>query len=215
MKHLTLTVTLVIAASAFSGCAGSNASRAMFDSSQSLSLTEMNSAAQRLVTDIVANKGFARFKDRAGTGEYKEVTVILRTIENRTGENRDNDISYQEQLFDQLEERFAENDVRMRLDRVVLGSSKERDDDARQSDERVRALKQVKGQDADDEIDQGSGDVLTGATSKATLVMDLVIYAKPRSSDNKREWELRAKLYQADKATLLLSASSQPKADDR
>jgi hypothetical protein len=216
MKNSLLAIALaLIAAAAAAGCAGSTASRAARDQSRVLSLSDLNSASQRLVTNIVASKSFGRFKDKQGYGENKEVAVqLIRIIDRTGGSDGDNNIAYQEQLFDQLEERFAENDVRLRYDRVVLGSGGEDSDaEALRNDERVRAMKQVKGQDADDDIDQSTGTTLTGATAKATLAMEVTVFAQT-GANGAREWELRAKLYEAGKKALLVSASSQPKSTD-
>lgn len=217
MTYRALAITLSIASALVAGCAGSNASRGARDQTQRLSLSELNAASQRLVTNVVASKSFARFKQREGFGENKEVAVFLRDIENRTGGDGDdssNDVSFTEQLFDQLEERFAENDVRLRFERIVISHNGPADDElARQRDVRVRAAKQVKRQDTDDGIDQSTGSTLTGATAKASLFMDLVVFAQP-GPNGTREWELRTKIYDAAKETLLVSASSQPKAAD-
>lgn len=204
-------LALALAAGPWLGCAGSTASRAMHDDSQKLTISDMGMAAQRLATNTVGDSTFAKFRAQQGTGESKDVIVILRMIENRAGATgeRDNDVSYQEQLYDALEQAFATNGVRMRFGRVALGSSASDDARAVREDIRTRVKNQLKGQDSDDDIDQSTGDVTLGKTAKATLFMDLVVYAQ--QEQGRRNWELRAKYYKVADQAYLIGVNSRPK----
>lgn len=208
-------IALALAAGPWLGCAGSTASRAMYDDSQRLTISDMRTAAQRLATNTAGEDAFAKFRAQKGIGESKDVVVLLRKIENRTGAagERDNDVSYQEQLFDALEQAFATNGIRMRFDRIVLGSSASDDARAVREDERTRVKNQVKGQDSDDDIDQSTGDMALGKTAKATLFMDLVVFAQ--QEQGKRNWELRAKYYEVTNQLYLIGADSLPKVPAR
>lgn len=186
----TLSSTL---AGTLAGCAGSNASRAMYDKRQTLSVDTLNASAQRLVADTVSNPRFGRFKASNEGKETGEVVVRLNRIENRTegagsDQNGNAPTAYQQELFDWLEQYFADNGVVFQGDRASLEAADK--------------------EDSDDFYDQSTGKVTTGGKEKSVLLMDLVVFSQERAGT--KEWTLRAKFKDKERGVSLMSASSVP-----
>lgn len=189
MRLFTSIVASSLAAAslaAFAGCAGSNASREMYQGKNTLSVSTLNSSAQRLVTDTVSNPRFKRFKTANQGKDTGDVVVRLADIKDSTEGTAPT--AYQQELFDWLEQYFADNGVVFQGDKKVL----------------MEADKE----DSDDFYDQSTGKVTTGAKEKSVLLMDLVVFSQ--DVGGVKEWTLRAKFKDKERGVTLMSASSVP-----
>ena len=189
-------VSVAVAASALSGCASSNASRASRDSARSLTLGDMRGAAKTLVRDIAVSPKFMRYRE-AQTKQNGEIVILLQGFKNQTD---DPSISNsQSSFFNALEENCLEHDMTFRqdLDPGLPNYTK--------------GIEEFDKQDSDDRYNQeGSGDITTGMASKAVLGLQVVI-EKERSATagggNLYEYVLRTKLIDGRNKTSLLSKS--------
>jgi hypothetical protein len=189
MRFLAAIVVSLLATSslgALTGCAGSNASRAAFEEKATLSVNTLNSSAQRLVTDTVSNPRFKKFKNANQGKNTGDVVVRLNSIDNST--EGTGPTTYQQQLFDWLEQYFADNGVVFQGDKA--------------------ALMEADKEDSDDFYDQSTGKVTTGGKEKSVLLMDLIVFSQERGGA--KEWTLRAKFIDKERGVALMSASSIP-----
>lgn len=189
MRLFTSIVASVLASTslaAFAGCAGSNASREMFEGKRTLSVNTLSSSAQRLVTDTVSNPRFKRFKTENQGKDTGEVVVRLERINDESEGSGPK--AYQNQLLDWLDQYFADNGV------VFQGDK--------------QALMEADKEDADDFYDQSTGKVTTGAKERSVLMMKLTVFSQEVGGVT--EWTLRAKFTDKERGVTLMSASSVP-----
>ena len=167
IQPLALAFTAAVVTAATPGCAGSNASRATFDTNRSLSFDQLDQKAADLVADIVSNPDFARWKEDpdnlVDTSAGRKVVVRLLSYD-------DSDMprewqSEQKTLFRYLSQHFQRNSV-------VFEVSKSSNVDKHGANY-IRGIEHVDDQDSDPDYDQGTGKITTARRAKYSLGMEL------------------------------------------
>lgn len=179
-------ITLSISISPIAGCATSNASYARTDSARSLTISEFQNAAQSIIDDILTSPTFAKMRSTKADAQG-EMVVQVTSYDNRSGDR--STIQLLKGFFEYLEEYSTEKGITYSNDLDKTAA--------------------IRAQDADDNYDQSTGTVTTGAAAKSVIAIE-IIFTSERSagaSDNLNEFVLRVKFIDAARATTLLSKS--------
>ncbi len=179
-------ITLSISISPIAGCATSNASYARTDSARSLTISEFQNAAQSIIDDILTSPTFAKMRSTKADAQG-EMVVQVTSYDNRSGDR--STIPLLKGFFEYLEEYSTEKGITYSND---LGKTAA-----------------IRAQDADDNYDQSTGTVTTGAAAKSVIAIEIIFTSERSSgaSDNLNEFVLRVKFIDAARATTLLSKS--------
>lgn len=205
MKSWSLTivplVTLIasVCGTVLGGCAGSNASRAVFDANRTLSLSQIDGAASTLVSNIVSNGRFVRYKvaHDSRSGAQADIVMLLQELDADGGHDVRWKAEILEPLMLALEEHLSSNSIVFRQD-LDPGLPNY-----------VATIGEFDKQDSDDRYDQSTGSITTGAAHKA--VLGLRLKALRHESQSDVEIELRAIVVDGSAKTTLVSTSSRSK----
>ncbi len=179
----------------FAACAGGNASRAMRDRSQSITLSEYDNNAKEIVKSIVNSPSFIKFRE-SEVKQNNEIVLLLQSFSNLTDDPRFS--SSQRSFFNALEEAAQDHDMTFRQD-LDIGLPNY-----------VGGINEFDKQDADDRYNQSTGDVTTGAAKKAVAGLQLAIekgQSIGESGGTLNEYVLRAKVINGRTKTLIVSKS--------
>jgi hypothetical protein len=189
-------VVTVLVICNFAACAGGNASRAMRDNAGTIKLSEYNTTAKEIVKEIVNSPSFIKFRDQE-TKKNGEIVLLLQEFTNLTDDPRFN--TSQKSFFNSLEEAAQDHDMTFRqdLDRGLPNY--------------VGGIGEFDKQDSDSRYDQSTGDVTTGAASKAIAGLQLTIEKQQSANESgggtTSEYVLRAKIINGRTKTLIVTRS--------
>jgi hypothetical protein len=202
IKPLALAFTAAVVTAATPGCAGSNASRATFDTNRSLSFDQLDQKAADLVADIVSNPDFARWKEDpdnlVDTSAGRKVVVRLLSYDD-SGMPREWQ-SEQKTLFRFLSQHFQRNSVVFEVSKSSAESS---------GSNYIRGIEYIDDRDSDADYDQGTGKITTSRRAKGSLGMELSANMQKRAGDV--DIVLFAVMVDLERKSELLNANSKTK----
>ncbi len=168
------------------GCATSNASYARVDSTRSLTMDEYDTAAQKLVDEVLLSPAFNNFR-KANTDKAGQTVIMVTSYRNDTDDR--STIPLMKGFFEKLEEYSLEKGISYSND--------------------LEKVAVINAQDADDRYDQSTGTVTTGAAAKSVIALE-IIFETIRSAGSSRtqnEFSIRVKFIDAARATTITSKS--------
>ena len=189
-------VVTVLVICNFAACAGGTASRAMRDSAGTIKLSEFNTSAKEIVKEIANKPKFIRFREQE-TKKNSEIVLKLEAFTNLTDDPRFD--TSQKSFYNALEEAAQDHDMTFRqdLDKGLPNY--------------VGGIEDFDKQDSDSRYDQSTGDVTTGAASKAIAGLELTIEKQQSANESgggtTSEYVLRAKIKDGKTKTLIVTCS--------
>ena len=189
-------VVTVLVICNFAACAGGNGPRAIRDSAGTIKLSEFNTSAKEIVKEIVNKPKFIRFREQE-TKKNSEIVLKLQAFTNLTDDPRFD--TSQKSFFNALEEAAQDHDMTFSqdLDKGLPNY--------------VGGIEEFDKQDSDSRYDQSTGDVTTGAASKAIAGLELTIEKQQSANESgggtTSEYVLRAKIKDGKTKTLIVTCS--------
>ena len=180
------------------GCAGSNASYAASNQARTLTMKETKNAGSDLVNDIVKAPRFDAFVKKMKQANRETVVLLQDYTNNSEDPSWSGKSGKLRNMFLQIEEQF-----------VAAGITFKQDLDPGLPNY-VPGIEQFDKQDSDDRYDQqNTGDVTTGAASKAVLglILEFAKETNPENGSTLNEFSLTARIVDGKSKTTLVVKS--------
>lgn len=180
------------------GCAGSNASYAASNQARDLTIKETKNAGSDLVNLIVKARRFSEFVNKMKTEKRETVVLLQSYINNSEDPSWSGQSGKMRNIFLQIEEQFVDARITFRQD-LDPGLPNY-----------VKGIEEFDKQDSDDRYDQqNTGDVTTGAASKAVLglILEFAKETNPENGSTLNEFALTARIVDGKSKTTLVVKS--------